>query len=511
MPGKVDRERFQRACRIPLHFLRISMLLLLGGWAFTLQAQPSLTTTPKATVTGALLSDPHLDPFRDPAKAKRLASASVDQWAAILAEPPSPDAATQFAALQNTCTEKLSDADTSLELSGFDDAQAAHPAFVLVAGDMLVHGFACRYHALLDAGGTDRTGLADFAAKTIEFQLAQLRQRFPKTPIHLALGNNDSDCEDYALDSDSRFLQRLATAVTAGWSGVSPHESTAAKHAFEHLGSYALPLAAAVPNTRVIVLDDLFLSADYKGSCGSDTSHANPTALLTWLGEQLAQAKRAHQAVWILAHIPPVVNVYRTYLHPRDICHGEAPATFLSNNALSQLLGQYADTVRVFISGHTHLDEIHLLQSGGTETSTVALKAIPSISPVSTNAPSYLLAQVDPTSATLVDYVKRVASASTGSSIHWTTAYTFREQFQEPAFSAATVNDLLQRWQSASANSAPQIDAYAMSIASGLRLFAFRASFPQQLCAMQHSSAVAFAVCACSAKGGLLPPVQKAK
>ncbi len=476
-----------------------------------LQAQPSAKSAPETAVTVALLSDPHLDPFRDPAKAKRLAVAPVNEWANILAEAPSSDAAAQFAALQKTCNEKLSDADAQLELSAFDDAKAAHPALVLVGGDMLVHAFSCRYRTLLDPSGTDAGGLADFAVKTVEFQLTELQRRFPDTPIHLALGNNDTDCEDYSLDEDSRFLNRLTEAVAAGWHGVPPHDRTAAKQDFKRFGSYALPLAGSVPNTRVIVLDDLYLSSDYQGTCGKQTNRASGTALLNWVGAQLAQAKRAHQSVWLLAHIPPEVNIYRTYLHPHDICHGEAPSSFFPGDAFNNLLVQYADTVRVFISGHTHIDEMHLLEGTPAHSGAIALKTIPSISPVSTNAPAYLLAQIDPTGATLLDYKKRIASAPTGATIQWSTAYDFRERYQEPAFTATAVSDLLQRWRSAPDRSAAQIDAYQTSIASGLRLFAFRASWPQQLCAMQHSSAVGFATCACSVSGGVLPAAQSVK
>ena len=464
-----------------------------------------------AAVTAALLSDTHLDPFRDPAKAKRLAVAPVSQWAAILAEPPSTDAETQFANLQKTCSEKLPDADAALELSAFEDAAATHPAVVLVGGDMLAHAFGCRYRTLLDPSGTDTAGLADFAAKTIEFQLLAMQQRFPNTPIHLALGNNDTDCDDYSLDEDSRFLHRLGAAVAAGWSGVTSHDRSAARQDFERFGSYSLPLSGAVPNARIIVMDDLYLSSDYRGTCAKKPGHASAAALMAWLSTQLADAKREHQAVWVLAHIPPEVNVYRTYLHPHDICHGESPATFFANDSLNSLLVQYAGTVRVFISGHTHVDEIHLLEGGAGVTGSIALKTIPSVSPVSNNAPAYLLAQIDPHSATLMDYSKRVAATSAGSAAHWTTAYDYGQRYREPAFTAQAVGDLLRRWQSAPDVSSAEIDNYQMSIASGFRLFALRATWAQQLCAMQHSSAAAFTQCACAATGGMLPPTQKVK
>ncbi|WP_419806914.1 metallophosphoesterase [Terriglobus sp.] len=491
--------------------VRVSMLLLACNGRPALEAQSTAKSLPETTVTAVLMSDPHLDPFRDPAKAKRLAAAPPEQWAAILAEAPSADADTQFDALQKTCTVKLADADAALELSAFNDARAAQPSIVLIGGDMLVHGFSCRYRALLDPSGTDTAGLADFAVKTVEFQLSQLQQRFPKAQIHLALGNNDTDCEDYALDENSRFLNRLVDAVAAGWTGVSPAERTRAKQDFKRFGSYNLPLAAAVPNTRILVLDDLYLSSDYRGTCNKKSNGASATALLTWVGAQLAQAKRAHQAVWLLAHIPPELNVYRTYMHPHDICHGEAPATFFPSDDFNNLIMQYTDTVRIFVAGHTHIDEIHLLEGASAQSGSVPLKVIPSLSPVSTNAPAYLLAQIDPGSAELLNYQKRVAAAQAGATPQWSTAYDFRALYQEPAFTAASVNDLLHRWQTTPDTSAVQIDAYERSVASGLRQLAFRASWPQQLCAMQHSSAAAFAACACFARGGLLPPAQSAK
>ena len=506
---------FATAC-----LLGAAHLLALVAMA-SLQAQAPAPAS-AATVTAALLSDPHLDPFRDPAKAKRLAIAPVSQWAEILAEASSADAAAQFASLQKSCNEKLTDADASLELSAFDDAARAHPEVVLVAGDMLVHAFGCRYRTLLDPSGTDIAGLAEFAAKAVEFQLAQLQQRFPGTPIHFAPGNNDTDCEDYTLDDNSRFLNRLTDAVSAGWQGISPHDRNSARQDFKRLGSYSLPLSASVPNTRVIVLDDLYLSSDYKGTCGKRANRTSADALLTWVGAQFAEARRTHQAVWVLAHIPPEVNVYRTYLHPHDICHGEAPASFLNDDALANLLVQYADTVRVFISGHTHVDEIHLIEGTNLKSATVSLKTIPSISPISTNAPAYLLARIDPKTATLLNYSKRIATTMNAATIgsnapsasarwQWSTAYDFSDQYHEPAFTSGSVSDLLHRWQNEPDASAKQVEAYQTSLASGLRLLALRLSWPQQLCAMLHSSAAGFTACACSAQGGLLPPVQNAK
>ncbi len=101
----------------------------------------------------ALLADPHFDPFREVSKVPRLAAAPVEQWAAILAEPAAPGDAKAFRDLQTACNESSVDAANDLMLSAFDasaqkTAQGA-PAFVMLAGDLLVHRFDCRYEKLL--------------------------------------------------------------------------------------------------------------------------------------------------------------------------------------------------------------------------------------------------------------------------------------------------------------------------------------------------------------------------
>src|SRR5215469_15615084 len=67
------------------------------------------THAPTSTVPALMVSDIHLDPFYDPAKAKQLAAAPVSEWAKILSSPDSPGRADAYAALQKTCGAKGED------------------------------------------------------------------------------------------------------------------------------------------------------------------------------------------------------------------------------------------------------------------------------------------------------------------------------------------------------------------------------------------------------------------
>src|ERR1700722_11375941 len=74
-----------------------------------------------------------------------------------------------------------------------------------------------------------------------------------------------------------------------------------------------------------------------------------------------------------------------------------------------------------------------------------------SISPVNGNNPSFTVAEIDGATAQLRDYRVFVASNETGpdaspnskAGTQWSEEYDFAQAYQEPAFTAATVADLV--------------------------------------------------------------------
>ena len=235
-----------------------------------------------------MLSDLHFDPLRDPGKAARLAAAPTGEWAAILNEPATPTQAADFAALQAKCgTKKGEDSDFALLTSALHaaSAQAGAARFVTVSGDLVVHNFDCRWKLVT---GHDK-GYEEFHEKTASFVIRQVEAAFAGVPVYVALGNNDSSCGDYRMDLDDRYLAATSAAAMEGLVGASKAERRAAEADYRRGGYFSVTLPGLV-RTRLLVVDDIYLSRKYKG-CGGKEDAAAGTAVLAWLGGQLAQAK----------------------------------------------------------------------------------------------------------------------------------------------------------------------------------------------------------------------------
>ena len=99
------------------------------------------------SVPALLLSDIHFDPFHDPGKVKELAAAPVSEWRAILSAALSADQVQAFAQIQETCHARGVDTPFVLLRSSLQAMRARQPdaKFITVSGDLIAHGFPCRY------------------------------------------------------------------------------------------------------------------------------------------------------------------------------------------------------------------------------------------------------------------------------------------------------------------------------------------------------------------------------
>ena len=125
---------------------------------------------------------------------------------------------------------------------------------------------------------------------------------------------------------------------------------------------------------------------------------------------------------------------------------------FLSSDKVANLMVEYADVIRLGIFAHTHMDELRLLgpddsqpQAGGEHR--VAIKIVPSISPVDGNTPSFTIARVDVPSAVLENYDVIQASNKTGIAATWTREYDYAETYHEAQISSSNVNELIEKFQ----------------------------------------------------------------
>ena len=467
-------------------------------------AQPrSAKSAAGQTIPALMVSDIHFDPFHDPGKVRELVAAPVSKWRSILGAPASANQQEAFAKLQESCHARGVDTPFVLLRSSLEAMRTQRPdaKFITVSGDLIAHAFSCRFSALVP-GATPETYQA-FVVKTLSFVMNELRTAFPGAPVYAALGNNDSGCGDYKLDASSDFLAQAGGIFAEGLPAAGRAQ---ALKEFGTIGSYSVLMAAPMRGTRLLVLNDLFLSPKYS-TCGGKPDPDAAAGELAWLGQQLAAARTAGEKVWVMGHIPPGIDPYSTVAKFRDVCAGKSPVAFLADDRLADLLAGYGDVVRLGIFAHTHMDEVRLLRpeengtaaAGATVTGAVAIKMVPSISPVDGNNPSFTVARVDPATALLENYDVIAASNQTGVDTRWTPAYDFGQTFHEAQFSSATVKELIDGFRADASAKAPESQAYIRNYFVGDMSRELSPFWPEYVCALDNHTAKGFAGCVCGA------------
>jgi len=477
--------------------IALACLFLFGCAALAQGVQPVAAHQElgKATVPALLVSDIHFEPFWDPAKVPQLAVAPVTEWRSILAAPSSRDQQQRFAALQQSCHDHGFDTSYALFDSSLKAmrSHAAGAKFVAMSGDLISHSFQCKYEALIPNSTPD--GYRAFVEKTLDFVIDELHAAIPNAPVYVAMGNNDSDCGDYRLDAHSEFLRVTGKEVAKDFPA---SERAAAEESLAAGGYYSVTLPAPIENARLLVLNDIFMSSNYATCAGKPDSTA-ADAQLAWLRQQLAEARANKQKIWVVGHIPPGVDLYSTASRMVDVCGGQRPAMFLASEKLADILVEYGDVVKLAIFAHTHMDELRLLKPQTAAGKGVAVKMVPSISPIHGNHPSITLAQIDPSTAALVDYKVFAASNTTGVDAVWSEEYDFAPSFGEKEFTSSSISQVI-------AGFAADLDAktqasqhYIQNFSAGSASTLLRLVWPQYVCALSNYTAESFRLCACHA------------
>jgi sphingomyelin phosphodiesterase acid-like 3 len=476
-------------------------LLILAGLVSCVrgEAQSLAQKVAAESVPALLVSDIHFDPFHDPARVQQLVGAPVSQWTAILRPPSSPSEQQAFAALQQSCHARGVDTPYALLRSSLQAMRSRQPdaKFITVSGDLIAHSFSCRYTTLFP--GSTPAEYQGFVEKTISFIVEELRAAFPRVPVYVALGNNDTGCGDYRLDAGSDFLARTGKIIAEG---LPPSDQAQAIKDFGAGGYYSVTLAAPMQATRLIVVNDLFLSTRYS-TCAGVPNPAAGVSQMKWLQEQLAQARSMGQVVWVMGHIPPGIDPFSTVTKFRDVCGNEPADMFLSSDKLADLLIEYADVVRLGIFAHTHMDEVRLLEpeggaAHGSWEHSVAIKLVPSISPVNGNKPSFTVARVNPSSAVLEDYEVIAASNQTGIATIWRKEYDYAETYHQAQLSPAAIRELVAQFKDDSRATTGASEAYIRNYFVG-DLPEIKPFWPQYVCSLANHTAKGFAGCVCSA------------
>jgi predicted Fe-Mo cluster-binding NifX family protein len=317
------------------------------------------------------VSDIHFDPFADPALVAKLEAADVSQWDAILAS----STVTAFSTYGSDVNDPL-----LRSAIGEMKARIPSPAFVMISGDFLAHKFDSTYQQY----ATDKSHAAytAFVTKTIAYVALLLRKAYPGVRIYPTLGNNDSDCGDYAVAPNSAFLANFRDV----WS------STVASPSFNRrfpTGGYYHADVSGLQGVRVIALNTNFFSTNYKNPCG--TPGPDPgLRQLEWLDAELDLAREEGKRVWLLFHIPPGMDVYDTIEYD-GACPNMSAQTFWKEEYAQEYLkivAAHRKSIAGSFAGHTHQDEYRIAAGN-------FIHITPSISPVFGNNPAFEIVDVE--------------------------------------------------------------------------------------------------------------------
>jgi sphingomyelin phosphodiesterase acid-like 3 len=293
------------------------------------------------------LSDIHFNPFEDCHIAQtpcpliqKLQKSPATDWEKILREN-SPW----------TFTGVREETNAALLEATLNYAQSLNPPdLILLGGDYLGHDYAEKY--ALYSHDSSQSGYEDFVNKTLVFLMDEVNSRFPNTPIIPAIGNNDSYSGDYVSDPDGLFFQETGEAFFPLLKNTQPI-ATSFDQTFDHDGSYALNLS---PTLRLIVMNSVLFSS--KGEVTS--SQKKPLSAfaaeeIQWLSDELSLAEKNGQKVWILVHIPDVIDDYASQKAGKPIPLWDP----VSDEHFVHLLNQYQATIKIIFSGHFHTNGEH--------------------------------------------------------------------------------------------------------------------------------------------------------
>ena len=362
------------------------------------------------------LSDIHFNPFADPSLVSKLEAAEVAQWDAILASSAQTGLGTYG-----------SDINDALLRSAIAEMkkQIPSPAFVMISGDFLAHGFDKNYQQY--ATDKSQTAYTAFVTKTIAYIARRFRDAFPDAPFYPTLGNNDSDCGDYAVTPKSTFLANFRDI----W---SPMVRSRLFDLRFPTGGYYHADVPALDNIRIIALNTTFFSTKYKDTCGKPDLSSDPGKnQLAWLDGELRLARDQRKNVWLLFHIPPGLDVYDTEkwgsacpsIQPQPFWNAELQAGYL------RILKMHSRTIVGSFAGHTHQDEFRFADGN-------FIHITPSITPIFGNNPAFQIVDARPGGG-IVDYVTHHLPNVTAP---WAHEYRWGNAYAKPWYNATTLTQL---------------------------------------------------------------------
>jgi sphingomyelin phosphodiesterase acid-like 3 len=124
---------------------------------------------------------------------------------------------------------------------------------------------------------------------------------------------------------------------------------------------------------------------------------------------------------------------------------------------------------------------------------------VSSISPNHGNNPSITIAQIDPSTAALVNYRVFIASNQTGVDAKWSEEYNYAHSYHEKDFASPAVGHLIADFAADPSAKTKYSQSYIEDFSAGDPSTVLQMFWPQYVCTLSNHTAQSFKACACPA------------
>lgn len=280
------------------------------------------------------------------------------------------------------------------------------PSFVLYTGDLPAH-YDCHSSCLLVKGSEDaKQHQMDLAAILTDLgDLVKANQ----IPFLYAPGNNDALAGDYYSFANKEGNTPFSLVDSAEYPFPTLNASTpcgsppcTVSNPDYDMGYYS---ARPIAGLKVVSLNSIIWGRNYFERDGTSHEDAGNTQM-TWLAQELSDARDAGEKVYLMMHIPMGLDAYAVH-KGKDTTWTWSHLPTAEDSWLNQFLThteEYQKEIAGVFYGHTHMDEFRrLYDATGTKMTEVAISA-PGITPLHYNNPGFKVVSFDPTTKEVMDF-----------------------------------------------------------------------------------------------------------
>ncbi|RDA90332.1 hypothetical protein CP533_6006 [Ophiocordyceps camponoti-saundersi (nom. inval.)] len=294
------------------------------------------------------------------------------------------------------------DSPVSLEKSMYDAINRVAPnaSFAMFTGDIVDH-------AIWDTTTASNDNNIDKA-------YFSMNQTLGKLPIYGTVGNHEaSPVNAFPINAPGRKAPPVYGLLSDEWRHWIGPEAAAQTAA---MGAYSVKHGNKL---RVISLNtNIYYRLNFWTYY--DMNDKDPNHQIGWLVQQLDEAERAGENVYIIGHMPP----------------GEKDALKDASNYLDQIFNRYSSTIAAMFFGHTHLDHFEISYSDyearTADNARVMSYIAPSLTPTA-GMPSFRVYDVDPVTFAVRDATTYIADMShpdyQSAGPVWTKLYSAKEAY----------------------------------------------------------------------------------